>query len=194
MDRYWLLTWTTYGTWLPGDKRGFVSPIRTGAGPERRHNQPGTPYDADMPGLQKAARRQLKCPPIYLSEFHAERLLAQFQETARYRKWLLVAVAIVRNHSHLVVGVNGDPDPDEVLGDFKSYGSRTLNRHWAKPASGTWWTQSGSTRKLPNEAAVRAAIEYVRNQPHALLIWIMDVENHRNTGERNTGERGPLGP
>jgi hypothetical protein len=122
MDRYWLLTWTTYGTWLPGDKRGFVSPVRTGAGSERRHNQPGTPYDADMPRLQ-------------------------------------------------------------------SYGSRTLNRHWAKPASGTWWTQSGSTRKLPNESAVRAAIEYLRNQPHALLVWIMDGEYHRNTGEQ-----GPLGP
>jgi len=29
-DRHWLLTWTTYGTWLPGDARGFVSPIPTG--------------------------------------------------------------------------------------------------------------------------------------------------------------------
>ena len=23
-DRHWLLTWTTYGTWLPGDDRGSV--------------------------------------------------------------------------------------------------------------------------------------------------------------------------
>ena|SRR6516165_7685886 len=193
MDRYWLLTWTTYGTWLPGDERGFVSPVRTGSGPERRHNQPGTPYDADMPGLQEAARRQLKCAPIYLGAFHAARLLAQFQETARYRDWLLVAVAIMRSHVHLLVGVNGDPEPEEVLADFKSYGSRSLNRHWTKPASGTWWTQSGSKRKLPNEAAVRAAVEYVRNQPNALLIWIMDDETHRMQAS-DPGERGPLGP
>ena len=26
IDRIWFLTWTTYGTWLPGDERGFVSP------------------------------------------------------------------------------------------------------------------------------------------------------------------------
>ena len=176
MDRYWLLTWTTYGTWLPGDKRGFVSPVRTGPGPERRHNQTGSAYDADMPGLQEAARSQLKCPPIYLSERHAEVLLTQFQETASYRTWLLVALAIMRNHCHIVVGVPADPDPANVLGDFKSYGSRALNRRWCKPASGTWWTQSGSKRKLPNEAAVRAAIEYVKSQPFALLIWVMEGE------------------
>ena len=23
----WLLTWTTYGTWLPGDERGFVGNV-----------------------------------------------------------------------------------------------------------------------------------------------------------------------
>lgn len=27
--RCWLLTWTTYGTWLPGEDRGFVSPVRS---------------------------------------------------------------------------------------------------------------------------------------------------------------------
>ncbi len=27
MDRYWFLTWTTYGPWLPGDRRGFVGPV-----------------------------------------------------------------------------------------------------------------------------------------------------------------------
>jgi hypothetical protein len=27
-DNVWLLTWTTYGTWLPDDNRGFVGYIR----------------------------------------------------------------------------------------------------------------------------------------------------------------------
>ncbi len=27
-DNVWLLTWTTYGTWLPGDNRGFMGYIR----------------------------------------------------------------------------------------------------------------------------------------------------------------------
>jgi hypothetical protein len=27
MDRYWLITWTCYGTWLPGARQGFVSHV-----------------------------------------------------------------------------------------------------------------------------------------------------------------------
>jgi hypothetical protein len=27
MDRYWLLTNTLYGTWLPGSERGFVGHV-----------------------------------------------------------------------------------------------------------------------------------------------------------------------
>jgi hypothetical protein len=28
MDRQWLITWTCYGTWLPGTARGFVGNVR----------------------------------------------------------------------------------------------------------------------------------------------------------------------
>ena len=49
---------------------------------------------------------------------------------------------------------------------------RILNRYWAKPKSGTWWTKSGSKRKLPNEHAVLAAVRYVKEQPNPLVIWI----------------------
>jgi hypothetical protein len=174
MDRYWLLTWTTYGTWLPGDARGFVSNVREGPGPEVRHNQPGTPVDADMPGLTRSARTGLQCSPVYLVAEQAPVLLAQFQETASFRRWQLVAVAIMANHAHLIVGVSGDPDPALLLRDFKSYGSRALNRQWPKPRSGTWWTESASRRKLPHEGAVRAGVEYLRGQEYPLLIWVAE--------------------
>ena len=73
---------------------------------------------------------------------------------------------------HLVVAVIKDPDPEEILRDFKAYGSGRLNRTFGKPASDTWWTVSGSKRKLPNEPAVRAAVEYVRNQYDPLVLWV----------------------
>jgi REP element-mobilizing transposase RayT len=171
MDRYWLLTWTTYGTWLPGNRRGFVSNVRDGPGPEVRHNIPGTPCDADMPGLEHSARQALKYPPIFLTAEQAPILLAQFQETASYRGWTLLAAAIMKNHVHLVVGVPGDPDPETLLRDFKSYASRGLNRKDRTPASGTWWTVSGSKRKLAQVEAVQAAVDYVRKQSFPLLIW-----------------------
>lgn len=171
MDRFWLLTWTTYGTWLPGDRRGFVSNVREGSGPEVRHNAPGSLYDADMPGLELSARAILKGPPIYLGAEQAAALLEQFQSTAKYRGWTLPAAAVMANHVHLVVGVPGDPDPATVLHSFKAYGSRALNLRWKRPASGTWWAESGSRRKLPDESAVQAAIAYVYRQHCPLAVW-----------------------
>jgi hypothetical protein len=170
IDRHWLLTSTTYGNWLPGDPRGFVSEFERAHGVKALQNIPGTEYARDIPSLQEFARNQPKGSPISLNEEQAEVMLRQFCETATHRNWNLRAVGIMATHIHVVVGVFGDPDPAKVLGDFKSYASRALNRQWGKPPSETWWTERGSTRKLPDELAVLAAIEYVRNQPSPLLI------------------------
>ena len=175
MDRHWLLTTTTYGTWLPGDPRGFVSNVADGPGPEVRHNIPGTPYDKDMPGLVRASRESLKCPPIYFVMAQAEEVFDRFTETAKFRQWLLCAVAVMENHFHIVVGVPGDPDPEDLLRDFKSYACRGLNRRWSKPASETWWTTSGSKRRLADEAALLAAINYVKKQHNPLVVWVNPI-------------------
>lgn len=174
-DRYWLLTWHTYGTWLPGEERGFVGTVRDAENAHVIHNVPGTPVDADSPHLAEWSRQQLKCSPIYLGRKQAECLAPQLLETAGFRNWKLFALAIVNNHVHVVVGVPGDPEPEKLLGDFKSYGSRALNRLFGKPRSETWWTESGSKRKLPHETAVLGAIRYVRNQHAALVVWTASI-------------------
>ena len=151
--RHWLFTNTTYGTWLPGSERGSVSSVRDRRAGDpmlatrQEHDQSGEPWESALPGIYRSATSLLKCPPIYLTLTQSENLLAQFQETARYRDRTLLAVAIMTNHWHLVVTVPGDPEPDRVLTDFKAYGSRPLNREFGKPASGTWWTMRGSKRK-----------------------------------------------
>ncbi|HXD87605.1 MAG TPA: transposase [Urbifossiella sp.] len=174
MDRVWFLTWTTYGTWLPGDERGFVSNVRDDCGPEVRHNKPGTPCDAKLRGLANAARSQLNGPPVFLIEEQANTILPQLRETATYRNWTLFAAAIMANHIHLVLGVVGDPDPALLLRDFKSYASRSLNRTWPRPASGTWWTENGSKRKVKDDAGLIEVIGYVRDQPFAFVAWMND--------------------
>jgi REP element-mobilizing transposase RayT len=103
-------------------------------------------------------QQHLTCPPIYLTLDQAVALLPQFQQTASYRNWILLAVAIMANHAHVVVGVPGDPNPGDLLRDFKSYASRVLNRRWGTPPSDTWWTESGSMQKLPDEPALRAGV------------------------------------
>lgn len=60
---------------------------------------------------------------VRINAEHAQALLLQFQETARYRDWQLLAVAIMTNHIHLVVEADGAVDPIKILGDFKAYGA-----------------------------------------------------------------------
>jgi REP element-mobilizing transposase RayT len=172
--RAWLLTWTTYGTWLPGDKRGSVTRVRQIRGPRQMHNAPGTPYDGPLPELKAAAQTALKGSPIYLTRTQAERITAQFRETATHRGWRLLAAAVMRSHVHLVVVAKEGVTSAELLRSFKSYASRALNTEWARPAGGRWWTTSASRRSLPDERAVAAAVQYVREQPGALILDVAD--------------------
>ena len=100
MTRRWLLTWTTYGTWLPGDARGFVAPIQDESGQRVIHNVYGAPYDADMPRLRAYAQRLQKQPTVWLTAAQAKVIQQQFHETARMRNWHLHAFAIMANHVH----------------------------------------------------------------------------------------------
>ncbi len=112
----------------------------------------------------------MKGEPIWLIVEQARVLEAQFHESAAYRGWRLLAVSIMRNHFHLVVQCESDVDSEKLLQTFKAYGSRALNERFGKPVSGTWWTKSGSRRKLPDEGAVLAAVNYVVNRQHQPLI------------------------
>jgi REP element-mobilizing transposase RayT len=171
MDRYWLLTWTTYGTWLPGDERGFVGRTRDHDGRQTWQNTPGTPARTPNPSLRRIARARMSGAVRRLAPDHARVLLADFCRTAEVHFWDLIAVAVMRNHVHLVVGVAGDPDPSDLLRHFKTYGSKTLSRAAGRPDNGRWWTQSGSRRVLRDDAAVIAAIRYVLTQHEPLLTW-----------------------
>src|SRR5262245_29653151 len=142
MDRYWLLTWTTYGTWLPGDRRGFVSPVRDESGQQVLHNTPDEPCDADPPLLQAYAGSIMTADAVRLNLLQAGAIAEQVRETAHHRGWRLLALAVMNNHVHVVVGVLGDPDPEKLLGDFKAWATRRLNAGWGRRER--WWTQSGS--------------------------------------------------
>ena len=155
-----------------------------------RFNETGTDCVADIPPLERYMNERLKCPPIYLTQEHADLLLPQFHETAAYRGWTLLAVAVMSNHAHLVVGVPGDPDPSDVLGDLKGYASGPLNRRWGKPASGTWWTEGGSKRKKRDEAAILEAVRYVRDQHEPLVLWLNEDALLAHFGVSVLGERG----
>jgi hypothetical protein len=175
LDRYWLVTWTTYGSWLPGDQRGFVGWNRDQTLQTVIHNQPGTEYDRDMLKLREFSVEHMRAAPIRVDVHQAEVIINQLRETSILRSWKLLAAAVMANHVHAVVGVNGDPDADTILQTLKAYASRSLNRRFGKPENGTWWTRGGSVRKLPDEPGVLAAMLYVRDQEYPVALAVDDL-------------------
>jgi REP element-mobilizing transposase RayT len=177
----WLVTNTTYGTWLPGDVRGSVTSVRDrrpgdpAAASRLEHDKPGEAWEPSLPGLRRSAQKQMKGPPIYLTRPHAETVLAQFLETAGHRGWVMIAASIMANHYHLVIEASEDWGADRILADLKAYGTRKLSSTYGAPASGTWWTGKGSKRWLRDDRAVASATNYVlHKQPHPLVVWFRE--------------------
>jgi hypothetical protein len=174
----WLLTNTTYGTWLPGDERGSVTSVRDRRPGEAEvsvrveHDRPGEAWEGSLPELKRSARKLMKGRPIYLDLVQAEIVLVKFQETAAYRGWSLEAVSIMANHYHVVVCAADEWSSDRILSDLKAYATRALNSEFGRPASGTWWTSKGSKRSMRYDAARANAIQYVLyKQPRPLVVW-----------------------
>ncbi len=173
-DWFWFLTWTTYGTFLPGDIRGATGLLHDESGTVIEHNQPGQDHIPHSVALAKWSKLQMKGDAIRLNLEQARVLLTQFHCTASFRRWRLLGVAIMDNHIHVGVNVHSDPDPETILRDFKSYGSRALNLQWGKPESDSRWTESGSKRKLDSDNSVIASIRYIINQQSPLLVWTLE--------------------
>jgi hypothetical protein len=80
---------------------------------------------------------------------------------------------VMRNHTHMVIGVPGDPDPHHLREIYKSWATRALKKKWAVPKSGTFFTAGGSVRKKEDEAALQTAVIYVaRKQPDPLVMFV----------------------
>jgi REP element-mobilizing transposase RayT len=172
VDRYWLITWTCYGTWLPGANAGFVSYITDAKGNRVIHNIPGTPFDSDMPCLEAYARSIMKGQPISLDKRDADALIAQYQETSRIRGWELQAASVMFNHTHVLVGVAEDPEPKSILETLKRWATRAVTKLRPVPPNGAFWTEKGSKRKLADDRALRDGVIYVvRKQPNPLAVW-----------------------
>lgn len=138
-----LLTWTTYGTWLRGDERWWT-----------KLSQGEQPPDATLQAQDADRLSELPCrlsPP--------ERLLVErtIERHCDIRGWKLWAVNRRTNHVHAVV--TGNADPEIMLREFKTWCTRGLKqRHSARK---NWWTERGSKRYLNDEPSLEAAILYV---------------------------------
>ncbi|MCI0739413.1 MAG: transposase [Gemmataceae bacterium] len=148
----YFLTWTTYGTWLPGDERGWVA----------------KPGDIRAPDAERrqAARRQLTEPPLTLDLEQRRIVEGTIADHCRIRGWQLHAVNARTQHVHVVVTAPGR-DPEVVMDQFKAWCTRKLKererslRSVGEAIRQNWWTQRGSKRWLNDTKSLEEMIQYV---------------------------------
>ncbi len=150
------LTWTTYGTWLPGDARGWV--------------QAGVPgVQAPDPERERQARESITEAAVLLSPEQRQIVTETLGEHARLRGWMLHAVNVRTNHVHVVVtcACAGQKARDE----FKLWTSRRLSDQAGltapvarKAGRRHWWTEGGDVRTIDDEQYLANAVEYVTDR------------------------------
>ena len=146
----YFLTWTTYGSWLPGDARGWTDHY-------------GQVRAAD-PGLARLAARWMPSAAITLKASERNVVEATIRRHCHHREWHLHAVACRSQHVHVVVTAPG-MSAKSVLAQFKAWCTVDLTR--ARTTVGgavrqQQWTRGGSCRVVYDEQSLVDTTTYVR--------------------------------
>jgi REP element-mobilizing transposase RayT len=173
----YFITFTTYGTWLPGNAKGSV---------DDEHNVYGTSLveaDADR---EQGAREAMTQAPYVITAAERAIVCNAMVELARDRGWDLLAAHVRSNHVHVVV--SAERDPGRLMSDLKSRASRDLALAGFADAKRRRWTRHGSTRHLFREEEVEAAVRYTLDEQGERMAWYAKVSAYfvRGSGDPRT--------
>jgi len=130
----YFLTWTTYGTWLAGDERGWVA-------------KPGV-FRLPNPKLEQAAQRLMTEPELILDDKQRRIVEKTVADHCRIRNWHLHAVNARTKHIHVVVTAPSR-HPDEVTDQFKAWCTRKLKEHVRKTLGAAEFLKPYSSPRPP---------------------------------------------
>lgn len=139
------LTWTTYGTWLPGDPRGW----RKWKWGDR---QP-------QPLLEAWCGQRLTNPPICLLPDQRLAVEAAIRAHASIRHWELHALSVRSNHVH--VSVSAREIPTKVRNEFKAFGTRALRASPFFLKQERIWPRGGDIEDLDNDYELEQVVRYI---------------------------------
>jgi len=138
-----LVTFSCYGSHLPGDDRGSFDHLRRG---ERRFILPNAALEDDC-------RRRMRQPPCVLATSAARATERDaIAGVCKHRAWFLYALHVRANHVH---GVVESDAPRRVLNDWKAYATRSLRKAGLAGADQAVWTHGGSTRLIASAEGLR---------------------------------------
>ena len=138
-----MITWTTYGTWLQGDKRGYVKGGRILRANER---------------LRKANIRKQKNRTVKLNRQEREIVRDAIEQEAEILGQKIYSVAVCSNHVHIVVNCI-DETTGYVTGRYKKAASDTLRK---RGFVGKVWTKGYDKRYCFNKESLRNKVDYVQ--------------------------------
>ena len=147
------LTFRTYGTWPPGDDRGFV---------DHRRRATDAHESSPNPWLQEISLARMHGAPRVLNDAQRLDVDAEIRETCRRHGWDLHALNVRTNHVHIVLSA-GEP-PEQLLASLKAWATRRLRSDRLVGAEERVWARHGSTRCLRTVESLEAACDYVVNQ------------------------------
>jgi REP element-mobilizing transposase RayT len=149
----YFITWTTYGTWLPGDRRGWIKKGHSGIQPP------------DWRLEDEACERMVE-QPVVLTVSQRAIVEQTIRAHCDIRKWELHAVNARTNHVHTVV--SADRDPDTVRDQLKAWCSRKLSDAKGlktavavKAGRRHWFTEGGDNEVIYDDEHLHNAIRYV---------------------------------
>ena len=137
------MTFTTYGTWLQGDKRGWV--------------KKGTVHEENAE-LRKANEGQVKKEAVKLGRKEKEIVRDAIYKKAEALGEKIFAISVWSNHVHIVLGYSGRPI-EETVRIYKNTASAALEKSKFK---GRIWTKGFDKRYCFDERVLKERVDYVR--------------------------------
>ena len=138
----YMVTWTTYGTWLQGDKRGYVKDSEVIKKNEK---------------LRQDNEQRLVKEAVRLNITEKQVVRQAIEDEAEKQNVKLDAIAVCSNHVHIVVRYSGCKIED-VVRHFKQAGIAALKKYGM---TGKVWTKKYDNRFCFDEKSLQARIAYV---------------------------------
>lgn len=139
-----MVTWTTYGTWLQGDRRGYVKNGKTLA----QNNK-----------LKSANQRQQKYPTVKLNSEEKQIVENAITEEARRINHKILAIVVCSNHVHVVAGVSGE-SIEQAVHRYKYSATLALRK---SVSQGKIWSKGFDKRFCFTNEELENKVGYVRS-------------------------------
>ena len=140
----YMVTWTTYGSWLQGDRRGYV--------------HKGEVLGANE-GLERANKRMRRGDAVRLKKAERDAIRRAILAEAERIGEQIVALSVESNHVHVVVAAGGKPI-SRVVGRLKCAAYYETQKDGV---GRRLWTQGYDKRLCFDEEILRRRAAYVNN-------------------------------